>query len=104
MRERGSEIIPAQSAKGEERGDRERNPWLAKMVLHYLLLPVEMFFILIIVRCFNFVVAGLTLSTAACRIVLDFNFRDLFFYILVVGAASGNESFLSIPTETGDPR
>ena len=22
---------PAQSAKGEERGDRERNPWLAKM-------------------------------------------------------------------------
>ena len=26
----GSEI-QAQSAKGEERGDRERNPWLAKM-------------------------------------------------------------------------
>ena len=24
-------INPAQSAKGEERGDRERNPWLAKM-------------------------------------------------------------------------
>ena len=23
---------PAQSAKGEERGDRERNPWLAKMI------------------------------------------------------------------------
>ena len=24
-------IIPAQSAKGEERGDRERDPWLVKM-------------------------------------------------------------------------
>ena len=24
---------PAQSAKGEERRDRERNPWLAKMLL-----------------------------------------------------------------------
>ena len=32
---RGSEI-PAQSAKGEERGDRERNPWLAKMRLWVL--------------------------------------------------------------------
>ena len=29
---RGNLQNPAQSAKGEERGDGERNPWLAKMV------------------------------------------------------------------------
>ena len=29
---RGNLQNPAQSAKGEERGDHERNPWLAKMV------------------------------------------------------------------------
>ena len=31
----GSEI-PTQSAKGEEKGDRERNPWLAKMLSYIL--------------------------------------------------------------------
>ena len=55
-------------------------------------------------QCTYFLVVGFTLSTAACRNVLDFNICVCFFYILVVGAASGHESFLSIPTETGDPR
>ena len=37
---------PAQSAKGEERGDHERNPWLAKMV-DFILLKINQFSIMI---------------------------------------------------------
>ena len=37
MRYESAEACRVQSAKGEERGDRERNPWLAKMLFIQLI-------------------------------------------------------------------
>ena len=71
-RARGSEI-PAQSAKGEERGDHERNSWLAKMIM-YLLYHISKNFSQS--RIYHFI------KKIECQIFLRHNFSEFDNYII----------------------